>query len=75
MHKKGWGSKDLPSFFLLLMLAEIPLGIVAMEIVFGERWIAVALTVDTVFGVDAFFARNLLWHDAIGAIGELLDAP
>ena len=34
------------------MLAEIPFGIVAMEIVFGERWIAVALTVDAVFGVD-----------------------
>ena len=74
MHKKGWGSKDLPSFFIL-MLAEIPFGIVAMEIVFGERWIAVALTVDAVFGVVAFLARDLLWHDAIGAIGELLDTP
>ena len=57
------------------MLAEIPLGIVTMEVIFGERWIAVALTIDAVFGVDAFLARDLLWHDAIGAIGELLDTP
>ena len=57
------------------MLAEIPLGIVAMKIVFGERWIAVALTIDAVFGVDTFHAWNLLWHDAIGAIGELLYTP
>ena len=57
------------------MIAEIPLGIIAVEIVRSEGRCGVTCTVKTDAGVDTFLSGDYLRHDAIGAVGELLDAP
>ena len=56
-------------------MAEIPLGIVAVEIVCSEGRRGVACTVETDAGVDARLSGDRLRHDAEGAVGELLDTP
>ena len=60
---------------MLFLKAQIPLGIVALEVVLGEGGSGVACGVETVAGVDALLAGDDLRHDAESAVGELLDAP
>ena len=57
------------------MIAEIPLGIVAVEVVCSEGRRGVASTVKTDAGIDTRLSGDCLRHDAIGTVGELLDAP
>ena len=56
-------------------MAEIPLGIVAVEIVCSEGRRGVACTVETDAGVDARLSGDRFRHDAEGAVGELFDTP
>ena len=57
------------------MLAEIPLGVVGREVVLGEGRGAVASAVEAILLVLALLTGNDVRHDAISAVGELLDAP
>ena len=57
------------------MIAEIPLGVVALEVVLCEGRCRITCTVEAELRVYTFDAWDGLWHDAEGAISELFDAP
>ena len=57
------------------MIAEIPLAVVAAEIVGGKRGGAVGYGIEHQLGVVLLFTGDALGHDAESAVGELLDAP
>ena len=58
-----------------LIVAEVPLGIIALEIVLSKGRCGVACGVKAILCIGAFDTRDGLRHDAEGAIGELFDAP
>ena len=60
---------------VFLIVAEVPLGIIALEIVLGKGRCGVACGVKAILCISAFDTRDGLRHDAEGAIGELFDAP
>ena len=62
------------SLFIYLLL-QIPLRVIAIEIVLLKDWSTVTDRVEHIFLIHALLARNLLRHDAVSAIGKLLNAP
>ena len=60
---------------LYLAVAEVPLGVIAVEVIDSECRRGVACGVEAVLGVGPLHAWDGLWHDAVGAIRELFDAP
>ena len=56
-------------------MAEVPLGIVAVEVVLGKGRSRVACRVEADARVDTLLSGDYLRHDAEGAVGKLLDAP
>jgi len=57
------------------VVAEIPLGIVAVEVVFCQCGSTVSSGIQHHLGVHALLARYLLRHDTEGTVDKLLDAP
>ena len=57
------------------MVAEVPLGIIAVKVVLGEGRSGVTCRVEADARVDALFSRDDLRHDTEGTVGELLNAP
>ena len=57
------------------MIAEVPLRIVALEVVFCQSGRAVGSRIQAQTGVRALDARHVLRHDAEGAVRQLFDAP
>ena len=70
-------NKSLPGGrdFVILVFFEIPLGIITVEVVLGEGGGRVACRIETELLVDTLLTWYGLWHDAVSAIGELLDTP
>jgi len=62
-------------FAYYLVFAQVPLRVVALEVVGSERGGAVARRVEAVARVGCVLSGNGVRHDAVGAVGELFDAP
>lgn len=58
-----------------LLSLQVPLRVVALEVVGGEGGGGVACRIETVAGVEALLSGDGAWHEAVGAVGELFDAP
>lgn len=57
------------------MVAEIPFGVVAAEVVVGQRGRAVTCGIEAKTLIDDTCTRNRLRHQTEGSINELLHAP
>ena len=57
------------------MIAEIPFGIIAVEIIFSERGCSVACRIEAEMRVQSICSGDCLGHQAERSIGELLNAP
>ena len=57
------------------MIAEIPLGIIGVEVPFCQSRSTVGYGVKHILLVDAFLAGDSLRHDAESTVGQLFDTP
>ena len=57
------------------MVTEVPLRVVAVEVVSGQRRSTVGSRIQHECGVDTLTTRNHLRHDTEGTVDELLNAP
>ncbi len=54
---------------------KIPFGIIAIEVIDGQRWGAVSGRVYAVTGIHFFLSGNHFRHDAASTVRQLLDTP
>ena len=57
------------------MVAEVPLRVVAVEIILGKGRCGVTCRVEADARVDTLLSWDYLRHDAESSVGKLLDAP